>query len=207
MLNKLTLPTSLIESTHTLEEFLECEQRGATSILQHIFSTDLSHIPEGILKLAGERGTSVHESIETWLQGGELDFFFEYKEWGKGFDKFLESIETIQPLGVELRCVTEHVKGVIDFVGYIDGELTMIDWKTSSNMSGETRLSAELQLQLYTYMLSECYGIDVDKVAVVSVQKNKFRRIDVEYDKDVALGLISTYVYKCKFVKHKRKED
>lgn len=196
----------MFKSTHTLDEFLECEQRGATSLLKHIFNTDLSHIPSGILKLAGERGTSVHESIEKYFNTGEIDFFFEYKQYRNGFEKFLETVGEVEVLGLELMCVTPHVKGVIDFVGVIDGAITMIDWKTSSNMSGETRLNAELQLQLYAYMLKECYGVELDKVAVVSIQKDKFRRIDIEYDEGVALGLISTYLYKCRFVKHKREE-
>ena len=201
--------SKLLSSKYTLEEFLEFDVRGVTSVISHVLGTDLSHIPSHILENAGERGTSIHESIEKYFRTGEIDFYFEYRPWQRGFEKFLESVETIEPLGLELFVVGDNCKGVIDFVGYVDGVLTMIDWKSSSNMSGETRLSAELQLLLYEELLAQEYDLDVHELEVVSIQKDKFTRIKVDDDDgyermyDIVMKM---YDYKCKHVKHKRRK-
>lgn len=204
-MSKLILCDRLIDSVYTLEEFLEFDVRGVTSVISHVLGTDLSHIPPHVLQNAGERGTSIHESIEHYMRTGEIKFFFEYRPWQRGFEMFLYSIETIEPMALELRCVSSSVKGVVDFVGYVDGVLTLIDWKSSSNMSGETRLSAEMQANFYADLLISNYNIDVDKIEVVSIQKDKFKRLTVERDKTLAPSILKVYEHKCKHVKHVRK--
>ena len=140
----------------------------------------LSHYPKGkffedwlkkvgytadfIVKKAGEEGTQVHEMIEDYLNHKELNFLSETGSpqynpdvW-QMFLRFVEWWETYNPtlLETEVHLFSDELKvaGTCDLVCEIDGELWIVDFKTSNNI----QTTYELQTAVYAQCYKECYG-------------------------------------------------
>lgn len=107
------------------------------------------------LKKAGEEGTKIHDSIERYLKGEELTWVDEnghenytLGQW-KMLLKFVEFQTTYNPeiLALESSLLDEELGfgGTIDMVCRINGEIYLIDYK-SSNYIWKTH---ELQLSAY----------------------------------------------------------
>jgi ATP-dependent exoDNAse (exonuclease V) beta subunit len=92
------------------------------------------HIPKRYLDEASLRGSQIHDAIEqTFLMGLEVFPVDEkYEIYFRGFQRFWFDNE-IEVIAIEERFVDEDKKtsGKIDFIGFLDGKLTVIDWKTS----------------------------------------------------------------------------
>lgn len=185
-------------------DFITCEYPGVTSVINDVFNTSFDHIPAETLKQSQIRGTAVHEFIEETLKGNEPLMHFEYWSYRDAFHKWMEQFESIEPLYLEKEMIDDEikVKGIADFIGYLDGELYVIDWKTSSNMSGDTLLSATLQSLIYKDMVKRLLDLDA-KTRVVSIQRDKFTDIEVE-DSDMGQKIVELYHFKKKFVKRRK---
>lgn len=189
------------------KEFLACEYRGVTTMIGHVFGTDLSHIPEWIMKPAQERGTAVHLYIEQYLRDGEAEIHFEYFSYRDAFTEWLGQFKEVEVVGLEVKLIDHEyaVKGVVDFIGYLDGELYVIDWKTSSNMSGETLMSATAQSLVYRDMVKRLMGLEA-KTRVVSIQAGKHTDIELEIDEELPYYFYNLYKFKNKYKKPKRRK-
>jgi len=122
-----------------------------------------------IVKKAGEDGTQVHEMIEDYLNNKELTFLspngnplYDPNIW-QMFLKFVEWWETYKPtlLETEVHLFSDEIKvaGTCDLVCEIDGELWVIDFKTSNSL----QTTYELQTSVYTKCYEECFGKKVDR--------------------------------------------
>jgi hypothetical protein len=96
---------------------------------------------EHIVKKAGEEGTQVHEMIEDYLNGKELNFLnslgnpaYNPDVW-QMFLRFVDFWETYDPklIETEVHLFSDELKvaGTCDMVCEIDNELWVIDFKTS----------------------------------------------------------------------------
>lgn len=79
--------------------------------------------------------------------------WYRTKEFGKRYTEVL------------LFSQRHNFAGTCDFVGEIDGELTMIDWKTSSYIQD----TYTWQLAAYSHAFEEMTGVKIDKAAVFNV--------------------------------------
>ena len=141
-----------------------------------------------IVKKAAEEGTQVHEMIEEYLNGKELNFLsngipmYNPDVW-QMFLKFVDFWETYNPTLVEaeVHLFSDKIKvaGTCDLVCEIeiDGktEMWIIDFKTSNNL----QITHDLQGAIYAKCYEECYGKTVDKVGVLWL-KSKSRGKDKE---------------------------
>ena len=141
-----------------------------------------------IVKKAAEEGTQVHEMIEDYLNGKELNFLsngipmYNPDVW-QMFLKFVDFWETYNPTLVEaeVHLFSDKIKvaGTCDLVCEIeiDGktEMWIIDFKTSNNL----QITHDLQGAIYAKCYEECYGKTVDKVGVLWL-KSKSRGKDKE---------------------------
>ena len=141
-----------------------------------------------IVKKAAEEGTQVHEMIEDYLNGKELNFLnngtpmYNPDVW-QMFLKFVDFWEKYNPTLVEaevhLFSDKIRVAGTCDLVCEIeiDGktEMWIIDFKTSNNL----QITHDLQGAIYAECYEECYGKTVDRVGVLWL-KSKSRGKDKE---------------------------
>ena len=115
-----------------------------------------------IVKKAGEEGTQVHEMIEDYLNEKELNFLntshqpqYNPNVW-QMFLKFVEWWEEFTPtlIETEVHLFSDKLKvaGTCDLVCEIDGELWVIDFKTSNTLQttyDESKRTQEENLDIF----------------------------------------------------------
>ena len=132
-----------------------------------------------IVKKAGEEGTQTHELIEAYLNDEELCFLkdngyprYSPEVW-KMFLRFVEWWETYNPtlLEAEVHLFSDEIKvaGTCDLVCEIDGELWIIDFKTSNHL----QTTYDLQTAVYGKCYEECYGKKADRYGVLWLKSSK----------------------------------
>jgi hypothetical protein len=114
-----------------------------------------------ILRKAGDQGTHVHEMIDLYLKGMPVRWLNEngimlytLDEW-QMFNRFIDFWTKFVPelLINEFNIVSETLKfgGTIDFIGTINNEIWLIDWKTSNAI----HKTHELQIAAYAMAWNE----------------------------------------------------
>ena len=132
-----------------------------------------------IVRKAGEEGTQVHEMIEDYLNGKELNFLssndnpvYNPDVW-QMFLKFVEWWEKYTPtlIETEVHLFSDELKvaGTCDLICEIDDELWLIDFKTSNHI----QTTYELQTAVYTQCYEECYGKKVEKQGILWLKSSK----------------------------------
>jgi ATP-dependent exoDNAse (exonuclease V) beta subunit len=154
----------------------------------------LSHYPKGkffedwlkkvgysadyIVKRASEEGTQVHEMIEDYLNGKELSFLehgipmYAPNVW-QMFLRFVDFWEEYKPtlIEAEIHLFSDELKvaGTCDMVCEINGELWVIDFKTSNHL----QTTYDLQTAMYAKCFEECFGKKVDRTGVLWLKSSK----------------------------------
>ena len=131
-----------------------------------------------IVKKASEEGTQVHEMIEAYLNGEELKFLehgrpmYAPNVW-QMFLRFVEWWEEYNPtlIEVEVHLFSDELKvaGTCDLVCEIDGELWVIDFKTSNHL----QTTYDLQTAMYAKCFEECFGKKVDRTGILWLKSSK----------------------------------
>jgi hypothetical protein len=132
-----------------------------------------------IVKKAAGEGTQVHNMIEDYLNGEELNFLsptgkplYDPNVW-QMFLKFTEWWETYQPtlIETEVHLFSDELKvaGTCDLICEIDGELWIIDFKTSNQL----QTTYDLQTAIYGKCYEECFGKKVDRYGVLWLKSTK----------------------------------
>ena len=156
----------------------------------------LSHYPKGkffedwlkkvgysadyIVKKSSEEGTQVHEMIEAYLNGEELKFLehgrpmYTPNIW-QMFLRFVDFWEEYKPtlIEAEIHLFSDELKiaGTCDMVCEINGELWVIDFKTSNHL----QTTYDLQTAIYAKCFEECFGKKVDRIGVLWLKSSKRR--------------------------------
>mgnify|MGYP001254454708 FL=1 len=154
----------------------------------------LSHYPKGkffedwlkkvgysadyIVKRASEEGTQVHEMIEDYLNGKKLSFLehgipmYAPNVW-QMFLRFVDFWEEYKPtlIEAEIHLFSDELKvaGTCDMVCEINGELWVIDFKTSNHL----QTTYDLQTALYAKCFEECFNKKVDRTGVLWLKSSK----------------------------------
>jgi len=132
-----------------------------------------------IVKKAAEEGTQVHNMIEDYLNGEELNFLsptgkplYDPNVW-QMFLKFTEWWETYNPtlIETEVHLFSDEYKvaGTCDLICEIDGELWIIDFKTSNQL----QTTYDLQTAIYGKCYEECFGKKADRYGVLWLKSTK----------------------------------
>jgi hypothetical protein len=132
-----------------------------------------------IVKKAAEEGTQVHELCEAYLNGEELNFLDERGRpqynpdvW-QMFLRFVEFWETFKPtlIETEVHIFSDELKvaGTCDLIVEIDGELWLLDLKTSNQL----QTVYELQTAVYGQCYEECFGKKIDRYGILWLKSSK----------------------------------
>ena len=128
---------------------------------------------DDVLNDTSRLGTKMHELIEAIIAGYHIiyiDTDIDKSEIYYRLNSFFEwyNENKIEPIFQEKEFTSEKYGGTLDLYGLINGEYTIVDFKTSKRI----RLSMFIQLALYCILL-EKYGYRVDKVGIVLVNGKK----------------------------------
>lgn len=169
------------------------EKNCVSDVLKMIDVISMGNIPQRNIEIASERGTKVHELTEDF-DFGQVDIFDDdfiqenedvynyvlaYANWANQSNSLpIASEESVYSKQLDLT-------GTIDLVKEIDGELAIIDKKTSKTIS---ELRATLQLNFYRIMWNENFERKVNKLLILQLCDNgEFRQIPIKIDEELAL--------------------
>ena len=150
---------------------------SVSQIIRQISGMD--RIPQNRLDVARMRGTYVHQCIE-WLMNGTLD----RSSIDPGLAGYVAAFERWRnehhPEPVAQETMVSNLPlwyaGRIDLLAHIDGELWLVDYKTSS------ATSHHYGCQLAGYRLAlQTHGINVDRAGCLYLSANRSWTM-VEYD-------------------------
>jgi len=153
---------------------------------------------ERITKAATKRGTDMHTLTENYLKNEELpevppisDFLFKIAK-GK-----LNKIDNIHALEGSLYSKELGIAGTVDCIAEYDGELAIIDFKTSKKPKPRKWVEHYfVQCMAYGCMLYELTGISVKKLVIIMACENGECVIYEERDKAKYIKLLQQYIRK-----------
>ena len=156
-----------------------------------------------ITKAATGRGTDMHTLTEHYLKNEDLpevrpisDFLFKIAK-GK-----LNKINNIYALEGPLYSKELGIAGTVDCIAEYDGELAIIDFKTSKKPKPRDWIEHYfVQCMAYGCMLYEMKGISIKKLVIIMACENGECVIYEERDKAKYIKLLGKYINK--FVKDK----
>ena len=138
----------------------------------------VGYASEHIVKKASSEGTQVHEMIEDYLNGKELKFLeygvpmYPTLVW-QMFLRFVDFWEEYKPtlIEAEVHLFSDELKiaGTCDMVCEINGELWVIDFKTSNHL----QTTYDLQTAIYSQCFEECFGKKVNRTGVLWLKSSK----------------------------------
>jgi ATP-dependent exoDNAse (exonuclease V) beta subunit len=139
----------------------------------------VGYASEYIVKKASEEGTQVHELCEMYLNGEELYFLSpsgkpkHHPDIWQMFLRFVDFWEEFTPklIETEVHLFSDELKvaGTCDLIVEINGELWLLDIKTSNQMHS----TYELQTAVYGQCYQECYNKKVDRYGILWLKSSK----------------------------------
>jgi len=152
-----------------------------------------------ITKAATGRGTDMHTLTEHYLKNEDLpkglrpisDFLFKIS---KGH---LNKIDNIHALEGPLYSKELGIAGTVDCIAEYDGELAIIDFKTSKKPKPRDWIEHYfVQCMAYGCMLYEMTGISIKKLVIIMACENGECVIYEERDKAKYIKLLGKYINK-----------
>ncbi len=152
---------------------------------------------------ASWRGTKYHGLVEFYLNND-----LEKIEKSEGFPLYLfrASRSTLDRIG-DIHCLETSlystrlgIAGRVDCIAEFDGELAVIDFKTTKTLKKVEWLEKFfVQEAAYAYMYYERTGIEVDKLVTLSVAEDGQIQVEQRYDKipymNKLIDWIEEYMY------------
>lgn len=123
------------EETHTYTTAEGRRLPSVSRVIRPLTEAVYGSIDPEVLRRAADFGTAVHACTE-YLDQGELDDESIEPEWAPYVDAYRAFLVDFKPnyLGIELRLACEKYAGTLDRYAEIDGDLWIIDLKTTSSI-------------------------------------------------------------------------
>ena len=159
-----------------------------------------------ITKQATSRGTDMHTLAEYYLRNKNLPTVQPLSEFlFKQAKGEIDKIDNIHAIEQSLFSYELGVAGSVDCIAEYDGELAVIDFKTSKKPKPRGWVDHHfVQCAAYACMLYEMTGIMVKKFVIIMSCENGEITIYEEYDKKKYIQLLSKYIRE--FVEFKLQE-
>lgn len=115
---------------------------------------------------AAEMGTFVHQWIEDHINGKNpiLPVNPQLQKAVEAFIKWYEKLDISGDVEKRLCSPSLNLAGTVDFIGKLDGKLTIMDWKTGSGIYPEYLY----QMGAYAEMYEQEFGQKVEQVGVIN---------------------------------------
>lgn len=171
---------------------------GVTTIIRML--SDNRSVPVELMERAGVRGSAVHLLTEMYDKAGSRYQFTvdedEYEPYMDAYRKFLAEHE-VRWVGIEERLYHPTCKyaGTADRIGYVDGELGVLDIKTSYRLHPEVgpQLAGyqEAANVMRTEPLTHRWALRLGRDGTY-----EFRRYESEMDWSAFLACLQIYLWK-----------
>ena len=157
-----------------------------------------------ITKKATARGTDFHEAAQAYLMNDELDWknFLPATQYMFHHAKpYLDKIQNIHAIERTLYSEYLGLAGRVDCIAEYEGELAVIDFKTSEKIKPEKWLENYfVQETAYACMYYELTGIPVKKLITLMVTPGGEVKVFDKRNKDEYIRLLVRYIKE--FVTH-----
>ena len=159
-----------------------------------------------ITKVATDRGTKFHDLVEKYLSNEDINSLKDVlpttkARWIAARDA-LNKIDNIHALEKPLYSEYFGIAGRVDCIAEYEGELAVIDFKTSKKIKPEKWLENYfVQETAYACMYYEMTGISVKKIVTLMVADNGDVKVYEKRNKGEYIKLLTKYIKE--FVTHK----
>ncbi len=149
-----------------------------------------------VTKRATSRGTDMHTLIEHHLKNEELPEVQPLSEFlFKQAKPELSNINNIHAIEQSLFSKELGIAGTVDCIAEYNGELAIIDFKTSAKPKPEKWVEDYyVQCAAYACMLAELTGIMVKKFVIIMSCEDGECKVYEQYDKGKYIKLLSEYI-------------
>ena len=159
-----------------------------------------------ITKVATERGTKFHDLVEKYLLNEDINSLKDVLPTTKArliaARESLNKIDNIHALEKPLYSEYFGIAGRVDCIAEYEGELAIIDFKTSKKIKPEKWLENYfVQETAYACMYFEMTGIAVNKIVTLMVADNGDVHVYEKRNKSDYIKLLTKYIKE--FVTHK----
>ena len=159
---------------------------SVTTILSYVTSRHYGDISPAVLQQAARRGTLVHEATESMDYGFDVEAEPDIAPYLRAYADFLNTYRP-ETLFAEWRLhgADEEYAGTLDRLYRVNGELWVVDIKTTGSPTRQNYISYCAQLYAYAKAYDDDSGEGLPKRFILFLKKDgKYRLIDVEeYEK------------------------
>ena len=117
---------------------------------------------------ASQRGTQIHSYCESFLlnEDHHIDLF-DLEMWNS-MRPFVDKIDNIHALESMMYSDKLKLAGTVDCIGEYEGELSIIDFKTSSKLKKEEWIENYfIQATAYSIMFEELFNIKIPNIVII----------------------------------------
>jgi len=149
-----------------------------------------------ITRAATSRGTDMHTLVEYHLKNEKLPEVQPLSEYLFKIAKYeLGKVNNIHALEGSLYSKVLGVAGTVDCIAEYNGELAVIDFKTSKKPKPRAWIEHYfVQCMAYGCMLYELTGISVKKLVIIMSCEDGECVVYEEYDKEKYIRLLTEYI-------------
>ena len=182
--------------------FLNGEEIPSVSELTRFLSREVYGEADPIaLDRAAEKGTAVHDALQTLDEKGEVEVPSEYDGYIAAYLKF-RAEHDVEWREIEWMVHTDKYAGRIDRYGYVDGKPCIVDFKTTSRITKAHEVLYTAAQNLYQEAI--CFTKPVDMLYVLQLKSDgTYKLISLSYDTDLAAACL---IMHNAFAKTKRKK-
>ena len=130
---------------------------------------------------ASQRGTQIHSYCESFLlnEDHHIDIF-DLEMWNS-MRPFVDKIDNIHALEKMMYSDKLKLAGTVDCIGEYEGELSVIDFKTSARLKDENKIENYfIQATAYSIMFEELFNMKIPNIVILigvdSEQPQIFKR-------------------------------
>jgi len=127
-------------------------------------------VADEISRKAAARGTKVHAACEQYLEGKKYTWNVFDENTAEMFSYLVPTLDSIQEVhALETRLYSDMLEtaGTVDLIAKVDGEMTIIDWKTSGRFKTRDDIHGYFaQCAFYAHAFFERTGVIVPNITV-----------------------------------------
>jgi genome maintenance exonuclease 1 len=149
-------------------------------------------VANAISKKATGRGTNVHTLCERYLNNDALgDIMPDAKEMFMSLKPLLNRIDNIHYQECALWSKQLGMAGRVDCIGEFDGELSVIDFKTSKKIKSAANIEDYFwQTTAYALMYEEMIGVPIDNIVIIMAVEDEQPLLFKQKTSDHINGLV-----------------
>lgn len=176
-----------IEDTHTylVDGVIK---PSVSEIMKPLSSEYYKEINEDILNKACERGSAIHKATEDIDQDKEYEIEDKWNDYVFQYKKF-KALRKPKIKSVEQQLTNGEYCGTIDRIMEIDGDIWLIDIKTSAKIND---ILVAVQLGGYKGLKGKR---KIDKYGVLHLTKTGFKLVEITTREDVFNALLTIWKY------------